>query len=1301
MAMKHTTRHINFNRNWKFCWGGDSNHPQEDMSKAYEINYDDSNWRSLDLPHDWSIEFDFNIENSLVGSEAGYLDGGIGWYRKAFVLPKEMKDKKVAIHFGGVYMDSTVYVNGKQVGKYPNGYMPFTYDITEYMIADGMTENTIAVKVVNEQPSSRWYSGSGIYRDVELVVTHPVHIVEYGTFITTSFIEEEYGKGKATVCVETEIKNASTSASTIKVRQTVYDYEGNLVEVDEVECVEVFLLPGEVKKVKQTMCVSNPKLWSIHTPNLYKMGTELLLEDEVVDTYESRWGFKWVKFDANDGFFLNGEWMKLKGVCMHHDQGALGAVANTRALERQMEIMQEMGANAIRVTHNPAADDLLRICDEKGLMVIDEAFDTWYWSKKQYDLGRFFSQESSSHPEGGGTVTWAEFDLKRMVKRGRNFPCIIKWSVGNEVGEATGDKRSLETIKNMKKWVAEIDPTRGITQGVDKFRFGNGEGDHEYIAEVQDTVGFNYAEGNYDSIHKKHPDWALYGSETSSATKSRGVYSHPDTIGSHDADVHEDYQQSSYDNDHVAWGATASHAWIQDRDRKFIAGQFIWTGFDYIGEPTPWHNTGGPGHSLSPKSSYFGIVDTAGFPKDDYYLYQSVWKNVEQSPMVHILPHWNWEDEGLRSKVTGTDGKIPLRVYSNAPHIELLINGVSYGTKSFTQKLTNYGFKYQQQSETSEKLYLEWRLDYAYAPGTVIEAIAKNDKGEKIAQDKIVTADKAYGIKLYADRSEICADDKDLSYITVDIVDANGNFVPTADNEVEFEIMGEGRIVGVDNGNPISHERYKAQTDGTWKRKAFNGKALVIVQSTIKAGSFTLKAHSKELEDATLTITTKVCEQAYTINSLDTPIDEAVEVGNERIIAFAPVEIIGEVGEVPTLPQTIRARYNTGISKFVSVNWETISKDQCTSYKEFEVAGTVEGQDLVVRAKVIIRGIVATQSICVATTKGVPPTLPEKVMAYYSDGTKEEKGVKWDKETIDSTQVGIVPVCGTLHGTQVVIQASVRVVAQAEEMKMTTNYAKQWTGSQFPAALASFTQDEDTKDCISAVNDTIVEFEGENPNRWTNYQASPRAKDWVGILFAEGGNITQRYIDTIKVGFCIDDEVGAPENFTIEYYVPKDEPGVPRNFGHVTEGDLADEGNWQAVEGLKESTHLVEGGVMQTFTFNTAHTYAIRLNMTPQEELKGIGITELEAYGKEAVSHDTYEIEAILVEGKNILDAFDEARNYTYKGDSSTPKVEVQVTNHARVTLVPTVERNNKITIEIMPENGDVTQTKVYTIDVD
>lgn len=1549
-------RRINLNKDWKFCRIGDGSQSGDSIGDIYKVKYNDSGWRRLDLPHDWSIEFDFNIENSLVGSEAGYLDGGIGWYRKALILPKDIAGKRVAIHFGGVYMDSTVYVNGQQVGKYPNGYMPFTYDITNYIVADGVTENIIAVKAVNKQPSSRWYSGSGIYRDVELMITDPIHVVEYGTFITTPNIETEYKTGKVTAHVTTEIKNESDHNKEVKVRVALLNYEDDSV-VTMVEETEVLsILAGGVRHVQQHLVVENPKLWSNTSPHLYKVRTEIMVENEVVDSYETRCGFRWFKFDNNEGFSLNGEWMKLKGVCMHHDQGALGAVANARAIQRQMEIMQEMGANAIRVTHNPASDDLLRICDEKGLLVIDEAFDTWYGGKKQYDLGRFFAQGSSSHPEGANTVTWAEFDLKRMVKRGRNCPAIIAWSVGNEVGEAHGDERSLETIHNMKKWVEEVDSTRGITQGMDKFRFGTGEGGHEDIAAVQDTVGFNYAEGNYDKLHEKHPEWAIYGSETSSATKSRGVYSHPDQIGSHDSGEHPDYQQSSYDNDHVAWGKTASESWIEDRDRKYVAGQFIWTGFDYIGEPTPWHNTGGPGHSQSPKSSYFGIVDTAGFPKDDYYLYQSVWKSASESPMVHILPHWNWEDESLRSKVTGEDGKIPLRVYSNAPHIELFIDGISQGTKSFTQMTTNYGFAYQQQSESSDRLYLEWRLDYTYAPGTEIKAVAKNAMGEVVAQESIVTAGKAAKLRLEADRSVIHADGKDLCYITVDITDTQGHFVPTADNEVKFDIVGKGKIIGVDNGNPISHERYKSQADGTWKRKAFNGKALVIVQATEDRGSFTLKASSRGLQGECITVYTKdntitdshkvlgyehlvvttqvgvepvlpqfigairadgtkvhqevkwanlEAEQlsqmgVVTLNGVVPETNSEVElelvvaqfirasgaverdeksnvvqltdlsINDRQLEEFAPhiytyevkvpygeritkilanthpqehatvrivppnthsrvalIEVIAEdgvskatyiihveeampglnkvvlkvgcqsikeddqvpfmlegikedgtsidlekiainylvtsdngghvelvqdeiyaytagtvsivaevtyegvsmtsnevtlnilpnevtkivesyevinivstVGVCPSLPKVIKAHFNVGFPRMIEVEWDEISEEHYSAYGQFEVQGQVTGQALSPKATLTIKGVIATQSVSLATVKEIPAKLPEKVMVYYSDGTQEERSVRWDETNVDYSGVGQVNVLGMIEGLLVEIESSVRITDHVDELKVSENYAKQWTGSEFPAALASFTNDgEGSRDRIGHLNDTIVSFDGEKHNRWSNWQSTPRENEWVGILFAEGGNITKRYIDTVSVGFFEDYEISSPKNFTIEYYVGDVEPTIVGRFGHVTEGDLAKEENWKVVNNVSQSTEAVEAGSMQAFSFSLVHTYAIRLNMIKKEEMKGIAITELEAYGKEAIAYESYEVKEILVAGKNIVNEFDETLSYTYAvKEDKVPSVEVKATKHASVTIIPAVGIGGVTKIQVIPENGDVTKTKIYHV---
>ena len=895
-AETETVRTRDFNKGWQFILDNNSQFSAQ--------NFDDSSWRKLDLPHDWSIEQPFT---NSVSSEIGHLPGGTGWYRKHFTLPAEYADKRIYIDFDGVYMDSHVYVNGKEVGNYPNGYMPFSYDITEHLVCDGVTDNVIAVKVTNVtnqgQQSSRWYSGSGIYRDVHLTVTDPVHVAQFGTAIYTPNLETEIKSGNVTVDVTTNVKNESKQDAKVSVRSTILHYDGTPA-YDAATSEETTIPANGKAAVNHKIAVANPKLWSVDDPNLYLMKTEVLVDGQVRDTYETRFGFKYAKFDKNEGFSLNGQYMKLNGVCMHHDQGALGAVGNAAAIRRQMEIMKDMGVNAIRITHNPASPELLRACDELGLMAIEEAFDTWYGTKNPNDYGRYF-EKACTHPDGQG-ITWAQFDLQQMIRRSQNYPCIIMWSLGNEIGQTNQDK-GVETVKNLKKWAKEVDPYHPVTMGEDKFRTNTPSatslnGTHFIkVANELDVVGMNYAEhskGKHDQWRDKYPDWTFYNSETSSAVKSRGYYSDPSKQSGAQNPI--DNQLSSYDNSCVSWGATATDAWIANRDRKWVAGEFIWTGFDYIGEPTPWNQS----MTAKPKSSYFGIVDTAGFPKDDYYLYQSQWLDVDTDPMVHIFPHWNWENETLRNKVT-VNGKIPVRVYSNAPSVELLVDGASQGTQTFFKTANGS----QQQSANSDRLYLEWQLPWEYAVGTKIEAVAKNEAGAEIARDVVVTAGEPAKLDAQARTNVIRADGYDLSYITVDVQDANGNFAPNAMNEINFRITGNGRIVGVDNGDAASWEPYKC-AEGQWKRSAFNGKALVIVQSTEEAGSFTVTASAPGLEASSVTV--------YTTK-------DAVE--GDTILGYEAENRTTDVGVVPEMPATVMAVYADGRKEAVKVTWEDVKAE--------------------------------------------------------------------------------------------------------------------------------------------------------------------------------------------------------------------------------------------------------------------------------------------------------------------------------------------------------------------------------------
>ncbi|WP_265445794.1 carbohydrate-binding protein [Acetivibrio straminisolvens] len=757
-----------FNEGWKFNKG--------DVSNGQSVNYNDSNWSDVTLPHDWSIFNSFN-QWSPAGDGGGYLDGGIGWYRKTFTVPSNYSGKKVFIGFDGAYMNSQVWINGNFLGSRPYGYSSFEYDLTPYLNIGG--KNVIAVKINNNQPNSRWYSGSGIYRNVWLTVLDPVHVDYCGMFITTPKVSRD----SATANVSTKVLNQSNSAKAVSLKTTIMDASGNQVASDISSTVNISA--GSDNIFNQNITVSNPHLWAPDSPYLYMVQTEVIVDGKVADTYRSTMGFRYFNFNSTTGFSLNGVNMKMKGVCLHHDLGALGAAVNYRAIERQLQIMKEMGCNAIRTSHNPPDPQVLEICDRLGLMVMDEAFDCWETGKTANDYHLYFKD-------------WAKRDLQDFVKRDRNHPSVIMWSIGNEIPEAT-----VETATKLKNWVKEVDPTRPVTWGC--FAINMGDETYKRIASVLDLVGYNYFPFMYDQGRKEHPEWIMFGSETSSAVRSRGVYKTPTN---QNILTDKDNQCSSYDNSVVAWGNSAESSYYEINRRSYMFGEFVWTGFDYIGEPTPY--------KWPSKSSYFGIVDTCGFPKDIYYFYQSKWSD---KPMVHILPHWNWSN--------GTT--VEVWAYSNCDTVELFLNGTSLGVKS----MGNNG-------------HVSWNVPWT--PGTLR---AKAVKGGTVVYDEVTTAGNPAKVRLKPDRTTIAADGKDLVFIETDIVDNNGVLVPTASNTVNFSISGPGVIVGVDNGNPASVEPYKANS-----RQAFSGKCLVIVQATKTNGTIIVTANSNGLESDRVIIET-------------------------------------------------------------------------------------------------------------------------------------------------------------------------------------------------------------------------------------------------------------------------------------------------------------------------------------------------------------------------------------------------------------------------------------------------------------
>jgi beta-galactosidase len=715
------------------------------------------------------------------GSGAGYINAGTGWYRKTFQLPENNRGRCVFAEFDGVYMNSDVWINGVHLGNRPYGYSSFQYELTHYL-KFGNEKNVLAVRADVQQPCSRWYSGAGIYRNVRLTVTGPIHIAQWGTYVTTQNVSES----EATVRVETKIRNQSAVAQHVTLQTDIVDELGHEIagagssSLQKVEADSFGVFEQLIKLPK-------PKLWSLEHPTLYRIKSKVHVNGRMTETSITSFGIRSFEFTIDKGFYLNGKHVDIKGVCLHHDLGCLGSAVHARAIERQLEIMKSMGCNAIRTSHNPPAPELLDKCDRMGFLVMDEAFDEWIRLKTKYGYGQFFD-------------AWSERDLTDMIHRDRNHPSIILWSIGNEIPEQD-NTNAYEMSKRLVDICHSEDPTRPVTSACNTPEAAVSSD----FSKPLDVFGINYSMPFYQTVKGKAK---LVGSETASAVSTRGEYNLVLNSGTLEMRRLLDNQCSSYDD------STAQSYLKLVKYAPWFAGQFVWTGFDYIGEPWPF--------SWPSVSSYFGMVDLCGFPKDRFYLYQSQWT---VKPMVHILPHWNWQ---------GFEGKeIPVWCYSNCESVELFLNGNSLGEKKFSD---------------AEDLYLMWKVPYSSG---ILIAVAKN-KGKKVCADEIQTAGAPAKIILTPDRSKISADGQDLSYIKVEIVDREGHLCPNADNLVKFKLEGAGLIAGVDNGNPISHGYFKAS-----ERKAFHGLCLVVVQSRRERGKIRLSAEAKGLQAADLFIQIK------------------------------------------------------------------------------------------------------------------------------------------------------------------------------------------------------------------------------------------------------------------------------------------------------------------------------------------------------------------------------------------------------------------------------------------------------------
>lgn len=811
-----------FNEGWKFIRYFNASNENVTISREPEglqsPSINDSSWRTLDLPHDWAIEGPFSdtLENNT-----GLLPWkGIGWYRKHFMVPANDEGKRIYIDIDGAMAYAQVWLNGKFVGEWPYGYTSFRLDLTPYLIFG--KENLIAIRLDTKKWDSRWYPGAGLYRNVWLVKTTNLHVSHNGVFCTTPEIKKE----KAVVSVKAEIENHLNEPVPVTVKASVFKlnekFEPESAPVAESVSATATVMSMKSHNFRLDIPVANPVLWDIEDPELYRMVVYVSQGTLLTDVYEVNFGFRTIEFTPRNGFFLNGKRVEIKGVCNHHNLGALGAAFNTRAAGRQLEILKEMGCNAIRTSHNPPAPELLDLCDKMGFLVEDEAFDTWKTPKKRNDYNKLF-------------YAWHEEDLRAMVRRDRNHPSVIIWSMGNEVN----DQNNPALSESLRTIVKSEDNTRPVTVGCNWDESGtNG------FQKTLDLFGINYRLYRYDAFfaHKDNINLPFHSSESASTVSSRGEYFFPVVEGDLNNNLPGNgiFQISSYDLAYPAWASTPDQQWEMQDKYPAVSGEFVWTGFDYLGEPTPY---GGDLTGLRPgtrryeqakalldkqnvtevpsRSSYFGIIDLAGFKKDRFYLYQSKWR--PDLPVAHILPHWNWPER--KGQVT------PVHVYTSGDEAELFLNGKSLGKKS------KGAYQYR----------LRWD-DVIYQPGELKVVAYKN--GKIWAEDVMKTTGKAARLSLTADHSEITPDGKDLVFITVRIEDKNGLPVPRSNNQLNFSIEGPGKIIATDNGDATSHEPFQSES-----KKAYNGLCLAIISANKgSTGTITIKCESKGLKSGTATI---------------------------------------------------------------------------------------------------------------------------------------------------------------------------------------------------------------------------------------------------------------------------------------------------------------------------------------------------------------------------------------------------------------------------------------------------------------
>jgi beta-galactosidase len=838
-VLNEGARTLNFDGGWRFKLVNTEN--TSDPSGTYGNSSDpraaapgfhDASWPQLTLPHDWSITLNPQPDQS---NATGFFPGGLGWYRNTFTLPRWMTGKRIAIDFDGVFENSYVYVNGRLVGNHPYGYTGYSYDLTGLVHTDGHTPNVIAVVVQNLEPSSRWYSGSGITRHVHLTVVDPVHVARWGTFVTTPDLAGTIGDHYATVHVSTNLANDSGKDATVSLRYAIVDTQGKVVARGRSGPTAV----GESGATAVSdLRLARPDLWSTTNPYLYRLRTEVIRDHRTVDSGVVTFGVRWLAFDPNGGVFLNGRHLKLQGVDLHNDEGALGSVDNYDAMWRQMSALKAMGVNAFRTSHDPPSPELIDICQRLGIVMMVEAFDAWDVGKLSADYHLYFNQ-------------WSDYDIREMVNEAKNSPAVIMWSIGNEIPDWT-QPQALPIEQRLIADIRSIDTTRPIVAGSDRYRSVPTPGSvPDQMLRNLDGLGVNYDTAKaIDGLHAQYPTKLFFASESSSETSTRGYYQDPSLLNTGQNFTPGREELSSYDNNLDDWTLSGDYSLKTDRDRSFFAGQFVWSGWDYIGEPTPYS-------TFPVKTSFFGLEDTAGFPKDQYYLFKSQWN---PAPMVHIVP-MNWTDH-KRGHV------VQVWTYANEPTVELFLNGVSLGSRSFTRKTTTFGQPYLETTQcpgddknytdgacpgsyespngSSGKLHLTWNVPFR--PGRLV-AVARDASRRVVARDEVDTAGRPDALGLTTDKTSLLADGKALSYVTVHVLDAHGVQVPDADNAIHVSVSGAGTFQGADNGKQDDAEGYKSST-----HDAFNGSMLAIVQAGTRPGPIHVRVTSPGLLGAEITL---------------------------------------------------------------------------------------------------------------------------------------------------------------------------------------------------------------------------------------------------------------------------------------------------------------------------------------------------------------------------------------------------------------------------------------------------------------